>query len=227
MNSLFWQLVQQARDNTLPYPAPGLKNMTTSRLIIIGAGGLLALVILLIVALALVTQGFRTEDEAFAVSSIGGPVHLVSHTGVSVTEKDFLGKPTLIFFGFTSCPEVCPTTLAQMGAWLSALGDNAEKIGGIYFITVDPARDTVDMLSDYLSSFDPRITGLTGTQEQIAEALLSYRVYAKKVPLEGGDYTMDHTATVYLMDAQGNFATSISYNESPETALAKLKRLIR
>ena len=118
------------------------------------------------------------------------------------------GHPTLIFFGFTHCPDVCPTTLFEMSEVLRAMGKDADRVNA-YYISVDPERDTTAAMKDYLSSFDPRLKGLTGSPEEIAKVLSEYRVYAKKVPLKDGDYTMDHTALIYLMDRDGKFVVAV------------------
>jgi protein SCO1/2 len=112
-----------------------------------------------------------------------------------------------------------------MTGWLDKLGPDAEKLG-VYFVSVDPERDTRDTLAEYLTAFDPRITGLTGTPEAVAEIVKGYRVYARKVPLDSGGYVMDHTATIYLLDSDAEFTGTIDYREDPATALKKLRRLV-
>jgi protein SCO1/2 len=130
-----------------------------------------------------------------------------------------------MFFGYTFCPDVCPTTLFEMTGWLEKLGPDADNLG-VYFVSVDPERDTQETLAEYLSAFDPRITGLTGTPEEVAEIVKGYRVYARKVPLDSGGYVMDHTATIYLIDSDGVFTGTIDYQEDSDTALKKLRRLV-
>ncbi|GAA0778153.1 SCO family protein [Roseibium denhamense] len=159
------------------------------------------------------------------LASIGGDFELVNGNGEAVTQDTFAGKPTLMFFGFTYCPDVCPTTLAELQGWMEVLGEDAGKLN-YAFVTVDPERDTPEVMRDYVWAFDERITPLTGTPEQVEAMLKTYRVYAKKVPLDDGDYTMDHSAAVYLMNADNKFVGTIAYQESEETTLAKLKRLI-
>lgn len=159
-----------------------------------------------------------------AGAGIGGPFSLVNDEGETVTEEDLLGRPHAVFFGFTHCPEVCPTTLYEARGWMEQLGDKADNFA-VYFITVDPERDTQEAIGEYMSLFDDKIVGLTGSREAIDQALKAYKVYAKKVPLGDGDYTMDHTATVYLMDAKGGFSGTISWGEDPDSALAKIKKL--
>ncbi|WP_282448996.1 SCO family protein [Roseibium sediminicola] len=159
------------------------------------------------------------------LAAIGGPFELVSGTGETVTDKTFAGKPLVIFFGFTFCPDVCPTTLSELQGWMEQLGPDAGKLN-YAFVTVDPERDTPDVMRDYVWAFDKRIVPLTGSREQIDAMLKTYRVYAKKVPLDDGDYTMDHSAAVFLMNADNKFVGTIAFNEDPENAMRKLRRLI-
>lgn len=159
------------------------------------------------------------------VANIGGHFSLIDHRGRLVTERDFQNKPMLVFFGFTFCPDVCPTTLLEISNHLKKLGSDADKLQ-VLFITVDPARDTPETLAQYLQSFDPRIIGLSGTQEQINKVIATYKVSARRVEQAGGSYTMDHTASVLMMNREGQFAGTIDPHESEETALAKIRRLI-
>lgn len=161
--------------------------------------------------------------ETVKPSAVGGPFHLTDQTGRAVTEADFKGKAFLVFFGFTHCPDICPTTLFEISEVLNRLGPDAEQVAAL-FISVDPERDTPAKLKDYLANFHPRIFGLTGTPAQIEAVVKEYRVYAKKVPLAGGDYTMDHSAVVYLMDKQGRFIAPFNVKRSAEQAAADLKR---
>ena len=158
-------------------------------------------------------------------AGVGGPFSLVDQDGRAVTDRDYRGAPKLVFFGFTHCPDVCPTTLQQASEVLRALGPKGDRLRFL-FVTVDPERDTAPVLKDYLGSFDPRIVGLTGTPEQVAATTRAYRAYAKRVPLKDGDYTMEHTALVYLMDGENRFVGSFSLARPPEAAAAELaKRL--
>ena len=157
--------------------------------------------------------------------AIGGPFQLTDQSGATVTEKSLQGRPSLIFFGFTHCPDVCPTSLFEISEILRAMGKDADKVNAI-FVTVDPERDTAAAMKDYLSSFDPHLKGLTGDPEAIAKMLTAYRVYAKKVPLKDGDYTMDHTALTYLMDRDGKFVSPFNLNRKPEEAAADLKHYL-
>ena len=160
-----------------------------------------------------------------APASIGGPFQLTDQTGQTVTEKNLQGKPSLIFFGYTHCPDVCPTSLFEMSEVLRAMGKDADRVNA-YFISVDPERDTSVVMKDYLASFDPHLRGLTGSPETIAKVLSEYRVYAKKIPLKDGDYTMDHTALIYLMDRDGKFVAPFNLKQTPEAAAADLKRYL-
>ena len=160
-----------------------------------------------------------------APAAIGGPFQLTDQSGATVTEKDLQGHPTLIFFGFTHCPDVCPTSLFEMSEILRAMGKDADRVNA-YFISVDPERDTAAAMKDYLSSFDPHLKGLTGDPAAIQKVLSEYRVYAKKVPLKDGDYTMDHTALIYLMDRDGKFVAPFNLSRKPEEAAADLKRYL-
>jgi protein SCO1/2 len=158
-------------------------------------------------------------------SAVGGPFNLVDQNGKSITDQDMKGKPFLVFFGFTHCPDVCPTTLFDVSEVFRALGADAKDVRAL-FVTVDPERDTPAVLKDYLSSFDPRIVGVTGDEASIAAAEKAYRVYAKKVPTDGGGYTMDHTAIVYLMNKDGRFVMPFNIKRRPEEAAADLKRYL-
>ena len=158
------------------------------------------------------------------VASVGGPFTLVDQRGNVVTDQSFRGRWMLVFFGFTHCPDICPTALNDMSMTLQELGAAADKVQPI-FITVDPERDTVQAMADYVANFDPRIVALTGTPEQVADAAKAYRVYYKKVP-QGDDYTMDHTGILYVMDPQGRFMTHFTPNTPPADMAARIRKLI-
>ncbi len=160
-----------------------------------------------------------------AASAIGGPFQLVDQSGQTVSDKNLQGKPTIIFFGFTHCPDVCPTALFEMSEVLRAMGGDAKRLNA-FFVSVDPERDTPELMKSYLSSFDPNLKGLTGSPEAVARMVSAYRVYAKKVPLKDGDYTMDHTALIYLMDRDGKFVAPFNIKRRPEEAAADLKRYL-
>lgn len=160
-----------------------------------------------------------------APAAIGGPFQLTDQAGQTVTDKDLKGRPTLIFFGFTHCPDVCPTSLFEISEVLKAMGKDADRVNA-YFVSVDPERDTAAAMKDYLSSFDPHLKGLTGNPEAVAKVLSAYRVYSKKVPLKDGDYTMDHTALIYLMDRDGQFVSPFNMKRTPAEAATDLKKYL-
>lgn len=170
-------------------------------------------------------QGDEVRNKLVSVADIGGPFRLASSNGGVVDSKDLLGRPYGVFFGFTHCPEVCPTTLYEMTKTLAAVGDEARDFR-LFFITVDPERDTALMLKDYLSNFDPRMEALVPTPDELSKVAKEFRAIYEKVPASDGEYTMNHTATIYLMNARGQFASTISYNETPENRIAKIKKLI-
>lgn len=164
-------------------------------------------------------------QKVAAPAAIGGPFQLVDHNGKTVTEQNLKGKPTLIFFGFTHCPDVCPTALFEMSELLRAMGKDGDRVNA-FFVSVDPERDSIAKMKDYLSSFDPRLKGLTGDPSAVEKVITGYRVYAKKVPLKDGDYTMDHTALIYLMDREGRFVRPFDIKRKPEEAATDLKRYL-
>ena len=192
-----------------------------SRPLVIVAAFALSLAIGLALTLWLV-GGSRTLSTA---SAIGGPFQLVDQDGKAVTDKSLPGKPTLIFFGFTHCPDVCPTALFEISEILRVMGKDASRVNA-FFVSVDPERDTPAIMKDYLASFDPNLKALTGSPEAVAKIVSAYRVYAKKIPLKDGDYTMDHTALIYLMDRDGRFVAPFNIKRSPEAAATDLKRYL-
>jgi protein SCO1/2 len=160
-----------------------------------------------------------------APAAIGGAFQLIDQSGQTVTEKSLQGRPTIIFFGYTHCPDVCPTSLFEMSEVLRVMGKDADRVNA-YFISVDPERDTAAVMKDYLGSFDPHLKGLTGDAATVAKVLSEFRVYSKKIPLKDGDYTMDHTALIYLMDRNGKFVAPFNLKQTPEAAAADLKRYL-
>jgi protein SCO1 len=158
-------------------------------------------------------------------AAIGGPFQLTDQNGHSFTDADLKGEPFLVFFGFTHCPDACPTTLLELSDVLDKLGGDADKVR-VLFITIDPERDNASALKDYLSAFNSRLVGLTGDLSAVATVAKAYHVYFKKVPLDGGDYTMDHTAIVYLMNKDGRFVTPFSLKRSPQDAADDLRRFL-
>ena len=179
----------------------------------------------LVVGLLIVFWAMGGVSKVAQPAAIGGPFQLTDQHGKAVTDKNLKGKPTLIFFGYTHCPDVCPTSLFEISEVLRAMGKDADKVNAV-FISVDPERDTPATMKDYLSSFDPHLEGLSGDPAETAKVITSYRVYAKKVPTKDGDYTMDHTALIYLMDRDGRFVSPFNMKRTPEEAAAELKRYL-
>jgi len=196
-------------------------NSATTRLVLVLASFVAGLALCFTVVLLVTGHGIGPITSAQA--AIGGPFHLVDQNGKTVTNDDLKGHPFLVFFGFTNCPEICPTTLFDISEVLNKLGPDADKVNAL-FVTVDPERDTPEKLKDYLSSFNPHLIGLGGDPAALAAVAKAYRVYYKKVPQDGGSYTMDHTAIVYLMDKQGSFVAPFNLKRRPEDAAADLRR---
>jgi protein SCO1/2 len=177
------------------------------------------------IVLVVVLVSGRNPVPSAGAAAIGGPFSLLDQNGRTVTDQDLRGHPFLVFFGFTHCPDVCPTSLFEISEVLGKLGPDAQKLSAL-FVTIDPERDTPAAMKDYLASFNSRLVGLTGDPAAIAAVAKEYRVYVKKVPLDHGDYTMDHTALVYLMDKEGRFVTPFNLKRTPEDAAADLRRYL-
>jgi protein SCO1/2 len=159
--------------------------------------------------------------------SIGGPFSLVDQDGKTVTDADLKGKPTLIYFGYTFCPDVCPTTLLLMETAAEKLGPDGPKKVNLVFITIDPDRDTPKLMKGYVGNFGPTIEGLTGTPQQIAAVAKTYRVYYQKVPgKDGAPYLMDHSSIIYLLDRRGRFVTHFTDQSKAETIASAVQRLL-
>lgn len=195
----------------------------TSRVLLVFSAFLVGLVLFAVVAL--LVGGRASIPGATSPSAIGGPFRLVDQDGRAVSDQDMKGKPFLVFFGFTHCPDVCPTTLFEVSEVLSKLGPDGDRVGAL-FVTVDPERDTPAKIKDYLASFDPHLRGLSGDAEAIAAMQKGYRVYSKKVALAEGGYTMDHSALVYLMDKEGRFVAPFNIKRRPEDSAADLRRYL-
>jgi protein SCO1/2 len=176
------------------------------------------------VALALRPNLGGLQVQAPFAAGIGGPFELTTHEGKRLSSTELTGTPFAVFFGFTHCPDVCPTTMLELSNVLKELGPDADHMR-YYFISVDPERDTPEHLKLYLSNFDPRITGLVGTPAEIAAVAKAYRAFYEKVPTKDG-FTFNHTALVYLMGRDGRLAGTINYQESADVQLKKLRRLI-
>jgi protein SCO1/2 len=190
----------------------------------------LPLVVFLAGALALAAAAILTfssgrQGGGSGTASVGGPFTLVTQDGKPLSDGDLKGAPFLVFFGFTHCPDICPTKLFEISEVLAAAGegDKAKQLRAL-FITVDPERDTPEAMKSYLGSFDPRIIGLTGDQAAIDAVIKAYRAYAKKGPVKNGDYAMDHTALVYLMGKDGSFIGAFNIEQPPKQAATEWLR---
>ncbi|SFZ86271.1 protein SCO1/2 [Devosia enhydra] len=182
----------------------------------------------LVAVLAIVATGLYLQTilgRPTQAAGLGaGDYRLETTDGGTFERASLNGHPSALFFGFTHCPDVCPTTLSEMVAWYAALGADARDLKA-YFVTVDPERDSAAILADYVG-WTEKVIGVTGSRAEIDKAIKAWAVHVEKVLLEGGDYTMDHTASVFLLDRQGDFQGTIAYMESQETAIGKLRRLI-
>ncbi len=167
---------------------------------------------------------FQTNQSEEA--KFGAPFQLIDNKGKPITEQAFEGHPSAVFFGFTHCPEVCPTTLFELASWLEELGEDGKSIQA-FFISVDPERDTPQLMNDYVTNFSDRIIGITGDKDEVFKLAKSWFVYWKKVPTEDGDgdYSIDHTASIFLIDKNGKFKGTIAYGEAGEIAVEKLRKL--
>jgi protein SCO1/2 len=179
------------------------------------------------VALRQVMEARTVPDSPVAVE-LGAPFELVDHTGAPITEAAFRGRPSLLFFGFTHCPDVCPTTVYDIETWLSDLEAEGADVDGVraYFVTVDPERDTAPFLRDYLTAQSDRVTGITGEPEAVWDMARSWRVYWQKRPLGEGEYTLDHYASVFVLDDEGRVAELISYGEDQDAAKSKIRSVL-
>jgi len=171
------------------------------------------------------SQGPRGAAGTALASAIGGPFKLTDQNGKTVTDADLKGKWNLVFFGYTHCPDTCPTALNEMALALDQLGPKKNSVG-VVFITVDPERDTPAALKDYLASFDAPVTGLTGTPDEVAQAAKDYRVYYAKHPRPDGGYDMDHSAVIYIMDPQGRFTATLTPDATADDMAKRLQKLL-
>ena len=179
-------------------------------------------------AVAAIVAVYTWRDSGSGgIAKIGGPFTLVDQSGATRTEADLKGRYALIYFGYTFCPDVCPTALSDMIIALDELGGAGEKVLPV-FITIDPERDTPEILKTYVTQFHPRLIGLTGNEAQISAAARAYRVYfaKSKGAKPGEDYLMDHSSIIYVMDRDGRYMTHFSHGTSPETMTKRLKELI-
>jgi protein SCO1 len=185
-------------------------------LLILGAGAFLALSL---------HETPRGAAGTLLASAIGGPFRLVDQNGKTVTDADLKGKWSLVYFGYTHCPDACPTALNDIAIALDELGPQRNAVRPV-FVTVDPERDTPEVLKSYVTAFDAPILALSGTLEEIAQAAKGYRVYYAKHPEAGGDYSMDHSSVIYVMDPEGRFTASFTQENSPEEIAERLKKLL-
>ncbi|MEZ5933901.1 MAG: SCO family protein [Alphaproteobacteria bacterium] len=192
----------------------------STRLLVIAIAGFLAVA----AAFGALTIWQNSGDAvAGGKALIGGPFSLVDQTGRRVTEKDFEGRFMLAYFGYTFCPDFCPLGLSTITEALDLLDEeDAERITPVFF-TVDPARDTVEQLADYVTHFHPRLVGLTGSDEEVAAAAKAYRIYYAIPPNQGEDYGVDHSTFIYLMGPDGTYRTHFSHDASPEEIAERLK----
>ncbi|NDW07651.1 SCO family protein [Jiella pacifica] len=156
---------------------------------------------------------------------VGGEFALIDENGKSRTWSDFRGKPVAVFFGFTHCPDICPTTLGELSVLLADLGPRSDDLQ-VVLVSGDPERDTPEILNTYLESFDPQIVGLTGSEAEVERAFSTFKAYRKKVPTDGGDYTIDHSAGVYLYDRDGGFVGTLDMHEGMKVQREKVERLL-
>jgi cytochrome oxidase Cu insertion factor (SCO1/SenC/PrrC family) len=163
------------------------------------------------------------HTSVFGAATIGGPFSLIDQNGKPASDRGFRGRWMFVYFGYTNCPDVCPITLSEMADVMDRLGPKAARMAPI-FITVDPARDRPKTMKDYVASFGPRFTGLTGDARAIENAEHEYRVAAIKHPLPGGGYAMDHSGTMYLMDPNGKFAMDYDEGDGPKKIAADIKK---
>jgi protein SCO1/2 len=197
--------------------------LRTARILV--AAGAFVAGLVLVGAIALLLVGRGQGPSLPQVASIGGPFSLTDQNGRIVTDQNFKGRPFLVFFGFTHCPDICPTTMFEISEIMRKLGPAGDRVGAV-FISVDPERDTPKALKDYVSSFDPRIVALTGDEAAIAAVAKSYRAVYRKVPLKEGGYTMDHTAIVYLMGKDGRFITPFNMRRNADAAATELRKYL-
>jgi protein SCO1/2 len=183
---------------------------------------LAGILVVMVAAIGYVT--YEWYEARYGGEPYGKPFALTDQNGSEITEAAFRDHPSVIFFGFTNCPEICPTTLSEMDVWLKELGDEGKDIHA-YFVTIDPERDTVEVMKQYVTAVSDRITGITGDPAKVEQMASDFGIYFKKVEMDTGGYTMDHTASVLLLTPRGEFAGTIAYGEKKDTAIAKLKRI--
>ena len=184
---------------------------------------------LVLAAGALLAIAYRENPKGAAgtllASAIGGPFQLVDQNGRPFTDVNLKGKWHLLFFGYTHCPDTCPTALNEISLALDRLGKKRDEVG-VVLVTVDPERDTPEVLKSYVESFDAPITALTGSPDEVAQAAKAYRVYYAKHPRPDGGYDMDHSAVIYIMDPQGRFTATLSPDATADAMSERLQKLL-
>lgn len=185
-----------------------------------------ALIVVLGVAGAWLGYEIYRQTASEADAPYGVAFSLVDQDGEPITQEAFRGHPTVVFFGFTHCPEICPTTLYELSSYFAELGDEGANIAA-YFVSIDPERDTPDVLGDYISNVTDRVRGITGEPDAVRDMARGFNIYFKRIELDDGDYTMDHTASILLLDSEGRFRKTIAWGENSETAMQKLRDLAR
>jgi protein SCO1/2 len=193
-------------------------------LLAIAFAGLLVVAAGVLLALAMRETPRGAAGTALA-SAIGGPFHLIDQNGKPVSDADLKGKWQLVFFGYTHCPDTCPTALNEIALALDRLGMKRDEVE-IVFITVDPERDTPDVLKSYVQSFDAPIIALTGSPDAVAQAAKAYRVFYAKHPRGDGDYDMDHSAVIYVMNPEGRFTATFTPDSSADSIVQRLQKLL-
>jgi protein SCO1 len=179
-----------------------------------------------VIAAVLIMEFIPSQNGEASSIQFGAPFKLAAaREGGMLDSKDLVGKPYGLFFGYTHCPEVCPTTISDMSAALAELGDKAKDFR-LFFVTLDPERDTPAAMNDYLSNFDKRIEALVPTPEQLPKLAKDFHIFYEVIPAEDGNYTLNHTALVFLFNAKGGFNSTIAYDETKANRLAKLEKLL-
>jgi protein SCO1 len=199
-----------------PPPRFALMAIALAGLLVVAAGVLLAMTL---------REGPQGAAGTGLASAIGGPFQLIDQNGKPVSDADLKGKWQLVFFGYTHCPDTCPTALNEISLALDQLGKKRQDVE-VVFITVDPERDTPDVLKSYVQSFDAPIIALTGSPEAVKQAAKAYRVFYAKHPRQDGDYDMDHSAVIYVMNPEGRFTATFTPDSTADAITRRLQKLI-
>ncbi len=199
-----------------------MKINSVRALIIVGFSILILSLISLLLP-SILKKNFQTQYSSEV--KLGASFELIDSNGNKITEAAFVGSPTVLFFGFTHCPTVCPLALHRLSLLIEKLGKDQNKLKA-YFITLDPERDTWKVLNKYLTGFNNRIIGITGESEKIKILAKSWGIYSKKVPLDGDNYSIDHTALIFLLKSNGNFLKTINFEDDFELSLKEIKKLL-